>query len=73
MVDQSYDKLVQWKKQSKIDIQLPPKYKEEYLAKLERESQKIGKITELRRELRKIENGGLNIIQLGVIDKSLSK
>lgn len=69
--DQLYDKLVQWKKQSKIDIQLPPKYKEEYLARLERESQKIGKISELRRELRKIENGGLNIIQLGVIDKAV--
>jgi hypothetical protein len=72
-VDQLYEELVQWKKLSKINVQLPPKYKEEYIRRLEAESKKLGRITELRRELKKIEDQGLNIIQLGVIDKAAVK
>ena len=71
IVDELYEELVQWKKQSKINVQLPPKHKEGYLRRLEEESKKIGQITKLRRELKKIEDQGLNIIQLGVTDKAI--
>ena len=70
-VDQLYEELVQWEKQSKIKVKLPLKYKEPYLSKLEKECQKQGQVSRLRRELKEIENQGLNIIQLGVIDKSI--
>ena len=42
-VNELYEQLVQQKKQSKMDIPLPEKYKEGYLKKLEDEQKKIGK------------------------------
>lgn len=42
-VTELYEQLVQQKKQSKMDITLPEKYKEGYLKKLEDEQKKIGK------------------------------
>jgi len=42
-VNELYEQIVQKKKQSKTDILLPQKYKEDYLKKLEDEQQKIGR------------------------------
>lgn len=42
-VNELYEQLVQQKKQSKMDIQLPEKYREGYLKRLEDEQKKIGK------------------------------